>query len=308
MFVRIAIVALSAVLALPLRAEPFAIMDREGFSEPMTAITIDLPPGWTATGRIAWLKPCSGNELYEVILNARSADGQAGLRLMPGHSVQWLDVSADHTVDPMIAQMAVAQAESSRNQMRTAFRDSNCHVGKVADTRSILDALVLPKRPQGVRITGIAPDEGKLATYRASIGQPVHGMVTSFDAAVVDLAWAGPSGEMVERVWLAWYQFADDPRANYMAGIPGNHFQNTTIEGITLAWAPAARAAEIEAAEAALKAARVDPAWQARVQEAQRKLAEERARAREQAQRDRETEEMRRDREHQRFLETIRGD
>lgn len=307
MFARIATAALVTLMALPLQAEPFAIMDREGFGEVMTAITIDLPPGWTATGRIAWQKPCSGNELFEIILDARSADGLAGLRLMPGHSVQWIGASVDHTVDPMIARMAVAQAESARNQMQTAFRESNCHVGQVADTPAILQTLVLPKRPQGARITRIAPDEDKLAAYRASIGQPVPGLVTRFDAAIVDLAWPGAGGEVVERLWLSWHQFADDARAGYIPGLPGSHFQSTTIEGMTFAWAPSTRAVEIEAVANALKAARADPAWQARVQEVQKKRAEEQARARQQSEAERKMQEAKRDEDHRRFLEMIQN-
>lgn len=304
---RIALAAALATLgALPLRAEPFAVVDSEGFGAPITALTIDLPPGWTATGRIAWQKPCSGNELFEIVLNARSADGQAGLRVMPGHSVQWIGASADHTVDPAIAQLAMAQAESARNQMQTAFRESNCHVGQVADTEAILDALVLPKRPPGARVTRITPDEGKLAAYRAGLAQAVQGFVTRFDAAIVDLSYPGAGGEVVERLWLSWYQFADDPRAMQVPGLPGNHFQSTTIDSIAFAWAPSARAAEVEAAGRALKAARVDPAWQGRVQEVQKKLGEERARARQQSEADRKLQEAVRDAEHRRFLETIR--
>lgn len=287
-------------------AAPFTITDQEGFGAPMPALTLDLPPGWEATGRIAWTKPCSANELYEIILNARSGDGQAGLRIAPGHSVQWVGASADHTVDPMLARMAIAQAESSRNQMQTSFRDSNCHVGQVADTQAVLQALVLPKRPQGARITRIAPDEAKLSAYRAGLGQQVPGLITRFDAVVVDLVWPGNGSEMVERLWLSWYQLADDARANYMAGLPGSHYQSTTVEAMAFAWAPRDRAAELDAAERALRGMKADPAWQARVQEVQKKLAEERARARQQSDAARKQQEDRRDAEHRRFLDTIR--
>jgi hypothetical protein len=303
---RLAALALVCLLAGPAGADPFVITDSEGFGAAMPALTIDLPPGWAATGRIAWNKPCSANELFEIVLNARSADGQAGLRITPGHSVQWIGASADRSVDPMIAQMALAQAESARNQMQTAFRDSNCHVGQVADTAAILNALVLPKRPQGARVTRIAPDETRLAGYRAAFGQQMAGLITRFDAAVVDLVWPGPGGGVAERLWLSWYQFADDPRATYIAGLPGNHYQATTIETLAFAWAPGHRAAEIDAAERALKTMRADPAWQARVQEVQKKLADERARARQQSEADRKLQQARRDADHRRFLETIR--
>lgn len=298
--------ALAAMLlAAQALAEPFTIMDSEGFGAPMEAITLDLPAGWTASGRIAWLKPCSANSLYEIILTAQAPDGRSGLRMMPGHSVQWLGVTIDGTVDPMLAQLATAQVETARNEMRTAFQKSNCHVGQVADTQAILDALVLPKRPAGARVERIAPDEAKLAAYRTGFAQQVAGMVTRFDAVTVDLAYPS-QGETVERLWLSWYQFADDPQATYMRGMPSNHFQSTTVEAPVLAFAPRERAGDLDTLAQAIKGARVHPAWQAKVQEVQRKAAEEQARARQQSEAERKTREAKRDEEHRRFLETIR--
>lgn len=302
----IAAFAFAAVmLAAGARAEPFTIMDKEGFGAPMEAITLTLPPGWTADGRIAWQKPCSANALYEIILTARAPDGRSGLRIMPGHSVQWLGVTVDGTVDPMIAQLAQAQVETARNEMRTAFQKSNCHVGEVSGTQAILDTLVLSKRPAGARVERITPDETRLAAYRSSIGQQVGGMVTRFDAVTVDLAYPA-HGETVERLWLSWYQFADDPQASYMRGMPTNHFQATTIEALTFAFAPRERAGDLDTLAQALKEARVHPAWQAKVQEVQRKAAEEQARARQQSEAERKMQEAKRDEQHRRFLETIR--
>lgn len=112
-----AVPGLMALLFLmqPAGAEPYAISDTEGFATAMTAATIDLPVGWQGQGHVAWNKPCSGNEFYEIIFLATSADGQSGIRIMPGHFISWNDVAVDG-VDPYLAQMAVAQSEAARNE------------------------------------------------------------------------------------------------------------------------------------------------------------------------------------------------
>ncbi len=260
-------------------ADPFTVNDTEGFGTEMTALTMELPPGWKGQGRIAWTKPCSGNELYETILTATSPDGQSGLRIMPGHQVQWSDTTVDQTVDPSIAQMAVAQAEAARNQMRTAFQNSNCHVGRVAGTEQILKTLVLSKRPAGVRVVSMKANEPLIALYKSGFGAAQPGLIQRYDSQIIELAYTGPAGPMVERLWLTWYQFADDPQSIYMAGVPSLHFQSTTIESITFAYAPAARAADLDAAAAALVSVKADAGWTARVREVQERINEERRRA-----------------------------
>lgn len=290
---------LAALVPIPGRAEPFAIIDKEGFGAAITAYTLDLPPGWQAQGRIAWTKPCSGNELYETILTATSPDGQSGLRMMPGHQVQWSDTSVDGTVDPALGQMAVAQAEATRNDMRTAFRNSNCQVGQVTGIDQILRVLILPKRPAGVQVVSTRTNDPLMALYKAGFGTPQPGITLRYDAQIIDLAYPGASGPMVERLWLSWYQFGDDPQANYMAGMPGFHFQNTYIDTITFAYAPAARAADLDAAAAAVASVKADTGWTAQVRAVQERINKDR-------ERERKARGEAADLQHQQFIDWIR--
>jgi len=260
-------------------ADPFAVKDTEGFGIEMTALTMELPPGWNGQGRIAWTKPCSANELYETILTATSPDGQSGLRIMPGHQVNWSDTTVDRTVDPAIAQMVVAQAEAARNQMRTAFQNSNCHVGQVAGTEQILQTLILSKRPADVRVVSMKPNEPVIALYKSGFGAAQTGMIVRYESQIIEMAYTGPAGPMVERLWLTWYQFSDDPQFNYMAGVPTLRYQNTTIASITFAYAPAGRAADLDTAAAALATVKADTGWTAKVREVQERINEERRRA-----------------------------
>jgi hypothetical protein len=114
--------------------------------------------------------------------------------------------------------------------------------------------------------------------YKANF-LPQTGMKLAYDAVIAELAYDGPGGPSVERLWLSWYQFADDPQASYMAGVPTLHYQNTVIDSLVFAVAPAARAADLDAAAAILASARADTAWLAKVREVQEKINAERQKA-----------------------------
>jgi hypothetical protein len=292
-------------------AAPFEIRDDEGFGESLTALTFDLPEGWQGQGRVAWLKPCSGNELYEVLFTATSPDGQSGLRMVPSHQIVWNGVDVTG-VDPMFANLAVAQAEQALADMRAQFRDSNCHVGMVGGTDEIVRRLILPNRPAGARVLASTPNEAQKATYRQTVGTEMPGMKIDFDAVILDLAYPGPQGELRERLWLSWYRFADDPSANRMPGMPQYRFQTVTVEPMTFVWAPAARAeADFAAAGAIIASARADPGWLSRVRAEQQRRADERRRTQAETEAARQArlreEEAARQRQHEQFLDTIRN-
>ncbi|MEO8243509.1 MAG: hypothetical protein ABI832_14485, partial [bacterium] len=265
-------------------ADPLAVIDNEGFGATMTAFTMDLPVGWSGTGKVIWNKPCSGNDLYEVSLTATSADGQSGIRMKPGHQVQWVDTSVDGSVDPYIAQLAVAQAEALKNEMRTRFRGSNCHFGKLAGTEAqvtqqLLQVLILPDLPAGARVTGMAPNSPTLALYKSTAAPGMAGFFSRYDAQIIDLAYDGPTGPMVERLFLTWSQYGTDPATPALPGFPKSEFQTLILDTITFVYAPAGRAGDIEVAVAAVKSTRVDPAWQEELRKVQARIAEQQQKA-----------------------------
>ena len=284
-------------------ADPFAVIDNEGFGAPMAALSMDLPAGWTGTGKVIWNKPCSGNELYELSVTVGAPDGQSGLRMKPGHQVQWADTTVDASVDPMIAQMALAQAEALKNQMRTEFRGSNCHFGKLDGTpaevtQKLIGVLILPDRPTGARVTGMQPNATMLALYKAGLMPAMAGFFSRYDAQVVDLAYDGPNGPMVERLWLSWTQYGVDPNTPPLPGFPSMQFQTLILDTITFVYAPANRPGDLAAGEAALASAKSDLAWLEELRKVQARLAEQRQRT----QKDRNDAA---DRHNKAFLETI---
>lgn len=299
------------LMAAPAGAGPFEVTDSEGFGAPMTATTIDLPEGWTGQGRVAWSKPCSGNEFYEIVFSARSADGQSGMRIMPGHFISWNDVVVDGVTDPALAQMAVAQAEAARNDLRTQFRNSNCHVAWAGGTQDLIDRLVLPKRPAGARVTAIRPDEPQRAAFAKGIGAAgPSGGKTYYDAVIVELTYPGAQGPLAEQLLLSWYMFTDDP-AQRLPGFPAFTMQATYVEPLRFVWAPAAQAAGLPKALAALQGARVNADWVAKVREVQAERYRKRAAEQAEAEKSRQEANRRRqddlDRQHKAFLDMIKG-
>lgn len=291
----------------PAAAAPFEVLDTEGFGESLTAITIDLPDGWQAQGRVAWLKPCSASDMYEIVLSATSPDGRSGIRMVPGHQIVWTGVDVTG-VDPTFAQMSVAQAEQSRADLQGQFRESNCHVGRVAGTAEIVERLVLARRPAGARVIASTPNETQIAAFRQSLGPQTPGLRVDFDAVILELGYPGAAGEMRERLWLSWYRFRDDPTVNRIPGMPHFVFETVTVEGMTFTWAPTERAeGDLAAAAAAIAGARANPDWLTRVRAEQQRRAEERRRLQAETEADRRAREAARDRQHEQFLDMIRN-
>jgi hypothetical protein len=253
--------------------EPFKILDSEGFERPMTAYTVDVPQGWPTTGRVAWRKPCSGNDLYETMFTTRSPDGRAGMRLMPGHAVVWNEFRISPQYPADLAAMVRAESEAQRNRERTKFRNSNCHVGRASGTDQILRAVVLKNRPAGVRVVKVQPNEVLRKAIRDTLSAPQPDMRVEFDAVIVDLAWTGDTGPVAERVWLTWYKFVIEPQG--VQGLSLVH-EFTFVEPLRLIWAPASEAAaRFPQLEAIGGSFRIDPVWYRKIAEVRIKINNE---------------------------------
>ncbi|MHA6324384.1 hypothetical protein [Roseivivax sp. CAU 1753] len=284
----------------------FDIIDRQGFDAPITAYSLELPRDWSATGDILWSKPCSGNDLYEVVLTVRAPDGLAGMRILPGHQIVWLGAMTAG-LDAALAQMAVAQAEAQRNDLRTRFRNTNCHVGQVTGTEQLFQTLVRPARPADMRVTATTPNDAVRKQYAQTFAAAAPGMQVYYDAVRIDMAYTLGAHPIAESLWLSWYLFQPDPADPVMAGT----YQQSFVEPLRLTWvAPARRAVDQATIDALVASIRINPAWQRRVSEVQRQRAEANRRANEESWAQREADRARaealRDADHQRFLDMIR--
>lgn len=277
------------------------IMDKQGFGTPLVAYTIEVPQSWSAEGQILWNKPCSGNDYYELVFVAKSADGRTGYRIKPGHQVIWID-SVVTGFDPATAQMILAQDEAQRNKMRTQFRNSNCHVGKVTGSDQLLQQLVLRSRPRDAKRVSTAKNEPMLKSYKQTFGPDMPGLRTFYDATIVKLAYLLGGAPIEETLFFSWYMFQLEPLdAGY-----GVFSQQTFVESIRFVWLAPERRAQDEAALATVTSSlKVGAEWQRQIDEFRAKIA--RQNREDQAERDRrrKRDEARRDAEHQQFIEWI---
>ena len=284
----------------------YEIVDRHGFDQPLVAYSLDIPRDWQAEGQILWQKPCSGNELYELVLTARSPDGLTGLRVMPGHQILWMD-TAMGGLDPYMTQLMRAEIEAQRNKLRTQFRGSNCHVAQITDPDQIFDTLVLQKRPPGTQVIARRPNEALKATLNQVLGPSQPGFQVFHDAFDVQMTYALNGVPVIERMGFSWYMFQTELNDPTMRSLS----QHTVVNALQFDWAPTARQAADHAVLKQIAASfRANPDWQKRVLEVQRKIAEQRrqhhADAAERRKWDRLYRDIVDDIQHYRFLDYIR--
>ena len=135
----------------------FQVLDSEGFEHPIPTYRIEIPSNWQAEGKVAWNKPCSGNDHNELILKIQSPDGSTGFRIQPDYHLLWTE-GFFSGLDRDLAQMMTAQTEAARNHMRQQFRNSNCHGARVQETEQLLPGLVLNQRPQSTKTAKMTPN------------------------------------------------------------------------------------------------------------------------------------------------------
>lgn len=273
-------------------ADTFEIIDSEGFDREMVAKTARVPNGWRTSGRIAWNKPCSSNDLFETIFMTQSPDGRAGARIMPGY--QFMEdrtalmpgVPADQ-----ITHLMLAQSEAFNREMASRFRGSNCAVGTIADTKTILDTVVLKNRPPDVRLVAVHRDEAGMTALAESFGPGIPGVQMSYDARIVEMQYARGGVPTTEWLFLSWYNFTQAPMD--MGGVMAST-SHTVVEPFRLVWAPTDQAQDfLPRITQIFSAIRSTPEWQRRIDDIYRKDGEARRKAR--AERDAESERRTRD-------------
>lgn len=257
--------AVCAVFApMALSAERFEIRDNEGFERPMVAHVATVPDGWSTTGRIAWNKPCSSNDLYETLFATRSPDGANGARIMPGFQffVDHAQLAPGYPPDPML-NMMLAQSEAMNQNMATQFRGSNCGVGQMNGTDDILNRLILPNRPAGARVLNAQANQAEIDMMRQTFGPGMSGVSISFDSQIIDIGYALNSRPTTERLFLSWYTFTQQPLD--MGGIIVSN-SHTVVEPLRFVWTSSANASTaIPQLERILSSIQTNPDWHRRV-------------------------------------------
>ena len=265
--------ALAFTIWLPVAAgaEPFEIKDAEGFEREMVAHVVNVPSGWISTGRIAWNKPCSGNDLYETLFVTRSPDGQNGARIMPGYQffMDTAEMAPGYPPDPSL-DLIVAQSEASLQNMASQFRGSNCAVAVLNGTQDIIDRLILPNRPSGARVLKSQANQSELDFMKQTFGAASQGVRLAYDSQIIDLGYTLNSVETTERLYLSWYTFLQEPID--LGGVIVSN-RHSVIDPLRLVWSPSTSAAQtIPQLEQMLGSIQTDPAWQQRVNEVRRAI------------------------------------
>ena len=283
----------------------YEIMDAQGFREPMVAYTIEVPQDWSVEGLIAWQKPCSGNDHFEMGLIARSPDGLTGYRIMPGYQILYYDVSPAG-LDPDLAQMLVANNQAELNRLRTQFKGSNCYVAQVTGTQQLFENLVLKNRPQGAQVLKSEQNTQVMQLYQSMFGTAVQGVRNYFDATITAIGYQLDGNPIEEIVMFSWYAFLLDA----LPGVASSSSQHVVVDQIRIGWINPTRRVQDEAVLAGIVASlKVDPAWQKEIDDFYKKLASDRSKNNEEAARQREIQRQRdeasRDRQHRQFLDMI---
>lgn len=252
------------------QTKSFDILDSQGFNAPIVAYSLQVPQDWQVSGEVLWAKPCSGNDLYEVVFTGRSPDGLTGMRILPGHQVIWLGAMTAG-LDHALAQMMVAQTEAQLNKLRTQFRNTNCHVGHDTGTEQLFQTLVKPARPADMRVIATMPNDIGRKQFAQVFDVAAPGMQSSYDAVRIDIAYNLGPHPIEESLWLSWYLFQPDPSDPVMAGT----YQQTFVEPLRLTWvSPNRRAVDQAKIDALVASIKVNPDWQNRINEVQRKRTE----------------------------------
>ena len=216
---------------------------------------------------------------------------------MPGY--QFLEdkaALAPGAVPDQMTYLVLSQSEGFNREMASRFRGSNCAVGTVTDTDTILKAVVLRNRPSGTRITSIQRDKDGFEALNASFGGGLSGIRLAYDALIVEMEYSRGGVSTTEWLFLSWYNLTQEPMD--MGGVMSSS-SHTIVEPLRLAWAPTNQARDLLPKIMQIFASiRNTPDWQRRIDEVYRKDAE----ARRKAQIERDAESERRTRE---FIDQI---
>ncbi|WP_440225077.1 hypothetical protein ACQQ2N_07475 [Dokdonella sp. MW10] len=155
----------------PATLQRIAIVDREGFGQPLDAATIEVPAGWVAQGGVRWRADveCVGNTVgFEWA--ATSSDGLQAVSLMP--RLAW---QVDGTVVPM----------------------NPCPAAPIQTARAYLESVVRSARPQA-RVLAYRERADIVTAMTANAQAPANGSRMRHEAGEILVGYALQGIEMRE--------------------------------------------------------------------------------------------------------------
>ena len=162
------------------RMKKVALVDREGFAEPVEAATLLIPTDWRWEGSVRWnpRATCAGDAV-SFVARATSPDGLWAIEFLNPKSWQWSD-------DPAAQELARMQAANG-----------GCETGPPLGAADFVRQVIVPRTRPGARVLGTEPlAEIAALQQRAGEEQLVElfrsGYATAYrvDAARVRLAYS----------------------------------------------------------------------------------------------------------------------
>jgi len=278
---RRALLVAAAVLASPARgaeAPPgfyrmkrVQVVDQHGFEKPMTALTVLVPTDWSFQGDVTFdpKNACTAT-LVQVSFRATSPDGRTAVELFPGAAWGWSD-------DPGTRQFMERDLEA-----KARFGRKGCPVGPPLSAKEYLSRNLLGRARPGARVVGseVDPKAAKAVAElvrqaEAQAAQVGLRMQLRADTAQVRIEY-GREGQ-AEEEWLTGVTVARGtlgPTFDVRSGRMGQAMSYSC--GALYLFGARTPKGRLDANDklfrAILGSVRVDPTWQARVQEVQQKI------------------------------------
>jgi hypothetical protein len=251
-----------------LRMKQVKVVDAHGFEKPIPVLTLLVPVDWTIQGGVAYdpKNACTAT-LAQVGFRAASPDGRTAVELFPAAAWGWSD-------DALTRQFL----EQDR-QSKAQFGMKGCEVGPPVSAREYLTRRLLPRARAGAKVlsTDVDPEAAggaaemvrQLEAQAARAGLQVR---LRADTARVRVAWSRDGTP--EEEWLTAMTFSRGMMAPTLDPRTGQMGQALSyVCGAEFLFGLSAPAGSLEATEklfrAVVSSVRVDPEWQARVQQVQ---------------------------------------
>ncbi|MCA0241817.1 MAG: hypothetical protein LCI02_13240 [Proteobacteria bacterium] len=216
-----------------------AIVDAQGFGQPINAATLEIPAGWRADGGVSWQRadPCVNNQL-RIAWVARAPDGRQAFEVM--HPYSWQLQGRSVPMNP-------------------------CPVLPFASARDFLQA-VAQQRRAGARVLDYRDRPDVRADAEAKAPPPAAGVRRQIDAGELLVAYPAPDagGEVQER---------------FSTSVTFTEVQGTVMGGAGIVYAQRQLGGTPDAALGARIAASMQPdaQWLALMREAGQRAAEQHA-------------------------------
>ncbi len=242
------------------------ITDEHGFEQPMTALTLLIPVDWQFQGNVIYGQGtgCHAN-LVHLVFRATSPDGKLSVELLPGNVWQWTD-------DLNMRNMMMAG-----NQQMARFGAHGCDIMAPMTADEFLRRAVIPAMRRGARETGAEsmPDAAARLQEEARTAQQTaarNGMRVNIRTSAGRIRLTYQAGSQPVEEWVTAMTTnigMTGPAYNVRTGRAGQTtYYSSAADHIFAMRAPQGQLNTQERFfRLIMGTVRVDPQWEARVQQ-----------------------------------------